>query len=393
MEKIIIMVGGIETLDFFLRRMGEYFKKAGYTVFELDLKGEKNQVKHLKKFLKPKKSALITFNFEGLQKESLVYSEDSGYIWENYDVQIFNITADHPFYYDECFDALPKNYHHLCIDRNHASYIKRFYPDCVCEGFLPLGGTDICKEMPKPIKERKTSILFTGNFTPLSFFEPYIHAINEEYAAFYMGMIDALIKDSDRTVEDVVYEKCRKEIGSFSDTEFKKAMSKTVFVDMYVRNYMRGEVVRKIADAGLKITVIGKGWDKLENLHPENMTILPQDDSLGCLKASCEAKLCLNVMPWFRDGAHDRIFNSMLCGSVCLTDPSTYLMQELEEGQGVSYYDLKDLDSLAGQIRALLKNEDNLQKMADEGRKKALLEHTWENRARTLDEIIQKAGK
>ena len=225
---------------------------------------------------------------------------------------------------------------------------------------------------------------------PLSFFEPYIHAVNEEYAAFYMSMINELIKNPDRTVEDVVYEGCVREIGSFTDSEFKKAMSKTIFVDMYVRNYMRGEVVKAIADGGIPIRVIGKGWEKLEMRHPENITMLPQCDSMGCLDAICDAKLSLNVMPWFRDGAHDRIFNSMLCGSVCITDPSVYLIQELSEGQGVSYYDLNDLSSLADQVGTLLKNDDALQKMADAGRKKALLEHTWEKRARVLEDMMGK---
>lgn len=49
-----------------------------------------------------------------------------------------------------------------------------------------------------------------------------------------------------------------------------------------------------------------------------------------------DAKVSLNVMPWFKDGAHDRVFNSILNGAVCVTDPSRYLEEELHEGEGVA---------------------------------------------------------
>lgn len=39
-------------------------------------------------------------------------------------------------------------------------------------------------------------VILTGNYTKLSFFEPYINWINEEYAAFYRGIIDDLLETS-----------------------------------------------------------------------------------------------------------------------------------------------------------------------------------------------------
>ncbi len=43
---------------------------------------------------------VITFNFEGLEKEPGVYHERTGYMQE-YRLPCFNIAADHPYYYHE----------------------------------------------------------------------------------------------------------------------------------------------------------------------------------------------------------------------------------------------------------------------------------------------------
>lgn len=53
----------------------------------------------------------------------------------------------------------------------------------------------------KPV-EKKYNVIMTGNFTPTSFCEPYIHWINDEYAAFYQGIIDDVIAHPHRTVEE-----------------------------------------------------------------------------------------------------------------------------------------------------------------------------------------------
>lgn len=86
-----------------------------------------------------------------------------------------------------------------------------------------------------------------------------------------------------------------------------------------------------LVDAGIQVDVFGKGWDELTCGHPENMILHPQITSEECLKAIAASKISLNVMPWFKDGAHDRVFNSILNGTVSVTDTSKYLCGELKK--------------------------------------------------------------
>ena len=48
-----------------------------------------------------------------------------------------------------------------------------------------------------------------------------------------------------------------------------------------------------------------------------------------------QAKISLNVMPWFKMGAHDRVINTMLYGGVALTDTSLFYENTFADGENV----------------------------------------------------------
>lgn len=276
-------------------------------------------------------------------------------------------------------------------------------------GFLPLAGTGL----PQGEDEAKTGkagaqgtaveteetgaqgaaeqaapcydVILTGNYTKLSFFEPYINWINEEYAAFYRGIIDDLLEHPACTVEEVALAHCEREMGKEPNDQLRIALHKMIFIDLYVRNYWRGKAVRTLVNAGIPVHVVGKGWEELEDVrHPECLKLHPQTDSVTCLEMLADAKVSLNVMPWFKDGAHDRVFNSILNGAVCVTDPSCYLEEELHEGEGVCYVALQDMDALPEKVKDLLQNDSGRNEIVRRGRAIVEQKHTWAQRAKTL---------
>lgn len=398
-RKIILFQGGVETLDFFGRQMGLTFEEMGISVFYFDLQNAKDSVKRVQKFIKSGETVLLTFNFEALEREAYIYHPKSGYVWQGYDLPLYNIVVDHPYYYHNRLmelkeDALGhpgliEQYHHISIDRIHQSYFRRFYPEFQEAGFLPLAGTNPFEEIALPkMSERTTDIIFTGNYTEPAFFEKYAHHINEEYAAFYHGMMDDLIKHPDRTVEEVEMEHCFREMGEQTDEDMRLPMHRMIFIDMFVRNYFRGEVIRILVEHGFSVKVIGAGWEKLPVKKPNRMAVMEQTDSLTCLRELRNSRVSVNVMPWFKDGTHDRVLNSILNGAVCFTDGSKYQKEILPEGAGVSYYSLKDGDLIAEQMEQLLSDVCVLGEMAQKGMVIAKREHTWKNRAVRFLEII-----
>lgn len=409
MKRIVMFAGGVETLEYFSRQMAKQFEKMGYLIFFYDLRDEEYSARKLRKFIRTGETVLVTFNFEGLEKEVGVYKEGVGYIWDSYKIPCYNIAADHPYFYHDRLADLPADYHHISIDRLQEQYFKEFYPEYHHEGFLPLAGTNLASagenESQKEqgtndtapedkiagMYDKKYDVIMTGNYTELSFFEPYINWINDEYAAFYRGIINELIEKPWQTVEQVALAHCEREMGKEPNAELRIALSKMIFIDMYVRNYWRGKVVRMLVNAGVKVDVVGKGWEKLEDVAcKENLVIHAQTDSKTCLRMIGESKISVNVMPWFKDGAHDRVFNSILNGAVCVSDTSKYLGEELSEGEGICYYNLQELDKLPIKVKDLLQNEKEMQDIVARGTAKVQDMHTWAKRAEQIAAWFEK---
>ena len=396
-KRIVMMEGGVETLSYFSHQMAGEFQKLGYAVFFYDLKQEESSAGKLRKFIRPRETVLVTFNFQGLEKEAGVYREGIGYLWDTYHIPCYNIAADHPYFYDDRLKDLPEKYRHISIDRRQKAYFEEFYPEYVSRGFLPLAGTGL-RQGEDEAKTGKAGaqgdaeqaapcydVILTGNYTKLSFFEPYINWINEEYAAFYRGIIDDLLEHPACTVEEVALAHCEREMGKEPNDQLRIALHKMIFIDLYVRNYWRGKAVRTLVNAGIPVHVVGKGWEELEDVrHPQCLKLHPQTDSVTCLEMLADAKVSLNVMPWFKDGAHDRVFNSILNGAVCVTDPSCYLEEELHEGEGVCYVALQDLDALPEKVKDLLQNDSGRNEIVRRGRAIVEQKHTWAQRAKTL---------
>lgn len=397
--RVVLFTGGVETLDYFSVQLKRAFEKRGCLTFLLDLVQAKQEAKRLKKFMKTGETFCLTFNFEGLEREEGLYSLRDSYLWQQYRVPVFNIAADHPYWYDNRYRDLLEDeahhpgllslYHQFSVDRLHEAYLKEFYPEFQNAGFLPLAGTDLDPSEPLvPAAKRKAEILFTGHYTELPFFEPAITAVNEEYMAFYRSILAELIENPEKPVDKVVIRRFSEETGEQDKKQLRFAIYRTLFFDLYVRNHFRGKAVAALCNAGLPVTLIGKGWEKLPLKRRDTLTILPKTDSLGCLRAQREYRIALNVMPYFKDGAHDRVFNGILNGMPVLTDESRYLCEELPEGAGVSYYRLSRLDTeeLPEKAERLLSDPALCDEILARGLPFVRSRHTWDARA---DVILQ----
>ncbi len=388
-KKIVLMTGGTETLDYFSRQMNYEFIRLGYHTFLFDQQQEEESSEALAHFCGMSDSILVTFNYEGIHYETSLFDGEGNWFWEKYDIFCVNIIVDHPFYSPELLAIHPKKFCQVCIDRFHVQYMKEHYPELTPVLFLPLGGTSLFPDGNYPdISHRPYDVVFPGNFTPKETFEPYITRLGKEYETFYRSIIQELIAEPDTPDDQLIEAYLRKEFPDASNQEMIETMGNMIFIDTYIRFNFREKVVRTLLESGIKVHCIGAGWDKLSCRHPENLTYEEGCDSLQCLKRMSQAKLSLNVMPWFKDGAHDRVFNAMANGSVCITDHSKYLDEILSDGKNVLFYDLKETDALPEKVDALLQNPDKLTQLAKNGYSLTMTSHTWDCRAKALHEKL-----
>ena len=387
--KIILIKHAVETLGYFSEQLASAFWQRGYDCYFIDYDRLYESLNGLGGFAVRGQSALITFNFIGLGDEEIFRDETGRFVWDAYEMEYLNILVDHPFYYHaRLVHPLPRM-KLFCVDREHVSYVERFYPK-QSVSFLPLAGngslTFGAKEAVIPYEQRAYDLVFTANYVPLAPLAQRISAQEPEYRIFYQGILEDLLSDPVQSMDQVFERHIKEELGGVPDVELCGAMAGMAVIDLYVRTYFRGEAVRTLAEYGLKVDVFGAGWEELSCKKPQNIVRHGgQVTSERCVEAVQNARLSLNLMPWFKDGAHDRIFTAMLQQTVALTDDSRYLREQFADGRELKYFSLEEIGALPEIVSALLLDTQALEEITVRGRKKALTSHTWEQRALALE--------
>lgn len=396
-EKVILIKNAVETLGYFSRQIAMEFEQAGIATYFVDYDRLVETVEGVYWFAEKGRTAFVTFNFVGISGEEIFIEENGRYLWENYGMRCLNILVDHPLYYHSRLETPPMpDMHIFCVDREHVAYVRRFYPEIPVD-FLPLAGnvrlaeadSDMGADMGgfwgEGYEERKYDLVFTGNYTPVTHLYREIEGLEPDYRKFYRDIMEDLIAHPGQSMDAVMEAHIGRELGEVPDTDKRSAIAGMVFIDICVRSYFRGKIISGLAERGIRIHVFGANWERLSCKKPENIISTGREvDSMTCVEAIRNAKISLNIMPWFKDGAHDRVFTAMLQGAVSLTDDSRYLREQLSDGEDVVFFSLEDIHGLSEEVRGLLAEPERAAHIAESGYRKAWEMHTWRNRARNL---------
>lgn len=415
MKRLILLIGSTETLEYFSLQMAEYFLAAGREVFLWDMGKPAESIDEFEKIPDKENSVLITFNFIGLGHEGQ-FLRGGVSIFDMYDIEKICIMVDSPVYYYRFLSRNIPNLRLICIDKNHRRFVEKYYPFYGEAGFMPLAGNlplqkiwarpGILKKgditvfetsMPSfdKWKERNCDILFIGNYVPLGSLYPSIKNLSDDYKEFILDIAGDFFKNPSLPLEDVLMERLRSEFPDASDDEYLQACYQMIYIDLYVRNVYRGKLVTAIADAGIKIYCTGKDWEKAPCKKPENI-IHTQGSvtSIQCLGALMDSKISLNIMPWFKEGAHDRIFSSMLSGCAVFSDSSGYLDEAITDKKDYFKFDLKGPDETAEALAKMslekVYNLENLYEIAAKGFNTALSGHLWKTNAEYVHKLFIK---
>ncbi len=415
MKRLILLIGSTETLEYFSLQMAEYFLAAGREVFLWDMGKPAESIDEFEKIPDKENSVLITFNFIGLGREGQ-FLRGGVSIFDMYDIEKICIMVDSPVYYYRFLSRNTANLRLICIDKNHQRFVEKYYPFYGKVGFMPLAGNlplqkiwaepgilgrgDITVfDTPMPSfdkwKKRNCDILFIGNYVPLESLYPSIKNLSDDYRDFIMDIVGEFLKNPSLPLEEVLMDRLKKEFPDSSDDEYLQACYQMIYIDLYVRNMYRGKLVTAVADAGIKIHCTGKDWEKAPCKNPENIIHTKGSiTSIQCLGALQDSKLSLNIMPWFKDGAHDRIFSSMLSGCALISDSSNYLDEVIKDEKDYFKFDLKGPEETAEEVVNLsLEKIYNLEKsyeVAVNGYNTALAGHLWKMNAEYVHKLFIK---
>lgn len=390
--KIIFIKNAVETLGYFSEQLAAAFQELGYDTYFVDYDDLVNTVDGISRFVKAGETWLCTFNFIGLSGEEIFIEENGHYIWENHGIACINILVDHPLYYHSKLAGPPvSDMRIFCIDREHVIYMKRFYPALQVD-FLPLAGNCIKKQNGKKwelknilYQNRKYDIVFTGNYTPVEHLYREIDRQGVEYRTFYYEIMEDMKVHPAVSVDQMLETHIRRDLGEVPEEELRAAFAGMVFIDICMRSYFRGEIIKCLAEHKIPVHVFGANWEKLDCENQDYIIKNGREvDSVTCAEAIADAKISLNIMPWFKDGAHDRVFTAMLQHTLSLTDDSRYLKENFTDKKDLVYYSLEKREELPELVNELLQKPDACMEIAERGYGKAVREHTWRQRANEI---------
>lgn len=381
--RIALFYTNTESFNFFTDQLEMELHSRNHETFILDLMNPPSDSPHSYEnfviFASQKIDVAICFDGMCIRDDLLIG------IWDAWNAAVVDILMDPPLRFHPNLEKHPKNYFLFCCDYDHVDYVTKYFKDDIPHvAFMPHVGTvPQHKTAIIPYAERKYDILFSATYySPESNLKEMekMFSENTHIQQFYHLMYDNMIEDSALTTEQAVFLTLRQVGWSMTGDALKTIFRCSEFVDWAIRMYERGQVVSALAESGLELYLLGRGWENHSSAkYPNVHRISDRVPYAQTLTAMADAKINLNVFPWFKSGTHDRIFNTLLQHSLPLTDSSRWVDMHFTNGQDIVLYDLKQLEKLPAIAEQMLKNPEQAESIIQNGYEKVLREFTWHN--------------
>lgn len=394
--RIVLFYSEIESFNFFSDQLSKELQARGHETFIFDLLSFSDKNSHsledFSKFVSQKVDAAICFDGLGTREDTFIG------IWDAWRTTVVDILMDPPLRFHPTFEKHPQNYLLFCCDWDHVEYVKKFFGRQVpYVDFMPHVGV-VPDENARliPYSEKKYDILFSGTYYRP---EGFLARIEEQFPkdspiyALYQYVFSCLQENSGMTVEEAMLYAIERADLRMDLENLKSLLHCSDPIDWAIRMYERGRVVQVLAEAGFELFLLGNGWEAHSSAgYPNVHRIDGRIPYAETLPYMADAKINLNVFPWFKAGTHDRIFNTLLQHSIPLTDPSRWVMENFTDGVDIALYDLKHLEELPGIAERLLKDHVSAEKIIQRGYEKVLYNFTWSNCADWILSAIENRG-
>jgi len=300
------------------------------------------------------------------------------YILDYFNSPFFMIYVDPPYYHHQALNEHINNLHIIVLDREHIEYCERYYKPfkSVKFGYL-LGPVE--KEIS--YKDKEIDVLFAGSLYDENEFRQKVRSVwDEDWAT---GIYDVLVKLG-KEEPDISMSTAMKMVLDVNNVEcddekFQLLMNLIgTCAEFYLRGYYRRKIIKELVDAGITVHVAGNGWENLYQSCPHNLKLLGAVDFEKSGELMANSKIVLNIMPWFKDGLHDRVPTTMWNGSLCITDSSAYIREYFDDMKELVIFKLSEVQKLPQKIAYLLNNPVEAEEIAKAGNKKVKEIYSWE---------------
>lgn len=365
--RIVVVIGVLKPLDYFLEQFIYTYKKLGHEVFVVCI-GEAIAWEKFAGFINAGVDFVVSFN-----NVAFMIEVNGTNIVDLISGKMVNIIVDNPVFTLNAMKIFAdrNNVIEYCVDNNHVKYLENYPGLNWKKDFMPHGGVALERAI-KPLRERNIDVLYVGATKeyPSEGSDIAMHCQDE--------MIENPNKDSYTAIRDAItmyYGPNAFDMLQISDID------QLQYYELVALGIYRTAIIKSLVENGVRVTVYGPGWENVEYYDNPNLIKMGTTSPQECIELMYDAKIVLNSMPWFKDGTHERVFNAMLAGAIAVSDKSKWFEDNFVDGKEMVLFDLFDMDDMVRRVQDILANPENYQDIANSGREKALAGHTWQHRA------------
>ena len=367
---IVFIKGAVRILDYFVDSMAAGIPNA--IVLDFSKMDEYcNQVSQIYHHLS-EDTIVVTFNNTGIETGR---GGSSMAIWEEKNVRFYNIIVDHPLLYLKAFPYFFPNMHIVMVDRGHCEFMKKNMPWLENQiSFLPHGGTDAGLYRNE---QRDVDVLISCSMDRENDEYPAIACLKGREKEFYTYCREQYERNIYLQADEIVDRYCECHfVDCTNEDRLLMCFAAYSYVEGSFIHRQKMMLLDALAAGGLSVTVQGPLWEENIGLLPSNVQVCGSLTPGECVEKIGHAKVLVNIHPNFTKGAHDRVFNAMLNGTVCVTNKSRYLESRFLSGQDILYVDFDDLQHTVSEIKNILADDALRDEMRSNAYKK-VQEDTW----------------
>ena len=161
-------------------------------------------------------------------------------------------------------------------------------------------------------------------------------------------------------------------------------------INQYTRGKDRIDLVRSIKE--VSVHVFGGKYRETEVYtdpgaylsSQKNVILHPKVSFQDALSIINQSKICLNSTPFFKQGSHERIFLSLALGAIPISSENDYLRKVFSVGKELYLYPFSNHAAVNEWIAEILSDDVRRKEMAERGKRKVALGHTWTTRVEEL---------
>lgn len=324
----------------------------------------------------------LTASFHQLPEQT-----DGKYFWDGLNIPHWSILLD-PVFYDLELMRSPLSII-SCVDQGDCELLSSYHFER--QFFFPHA---VEKELiAPPQKERPIDVIFLGTcYDPDHLYDYWKTNYSKEILCVLEEAVTIVLTESKTTFVRALLQAL---ITNGIDPKEVEFDSLAQHVDSYSRGIDRVNLIRSITEVAVHVYG-GKSWREDQPTKDwcyylakqPNVTVHPPVNFAEGLELLKKSKICLNSMPFFKKGTHERIFCSLACGALPVSTENEYL-KEIFANDEIMFYQSDSLEGLNDRVQKILSRPDQLVEKIAKGQAIVLQSHTWDKRAELFLEKIQ----